>query len=198
VKAILSFLFLLLTITSFAQDNWQLNRDENGIKVYTSESTLSSVKSVRVEVNFNQPAEKIAAMIMNVSLYKEWIYGCIESTLISQLNDSMLVYRHVTDAPWPFEDRDQVSQFTRTLNKKTGSISITSILQKDYPETKGHVRIKQSKASWILIPQKDGSVKATYNLSFDPGGNIPAWLINLFITEGPYQTFLNLQKRLAS
>jgi hypothetical protein len=196
VKNIWIYLLVCLTHIAFAQQTWQLQKNDNGIKVFTSESTISSVKAVKVEIEFNQPIEKIAAAIMNVASYKNWIYGCIESTLISQPNDSELTYRHVTGAPWPFEDRDQVSKFIKRTNKTTGQISITSSIQSGYPEQKGYVRIKHSTASWVLIPQKNGTVKATYNLSFDPGGNIPSWLMNLFITDGPYQSFSNLKKLL--
>jgi hypothetical protein len=189
-------MLILFTVVGFAQPDWQLQKDENGIKVYTAENPESPVKLIRVEVEFDQPVEKIASTIMNVAEYKTWVYGCIESTTLARPNDSMVVYRHVTDVPWPFEDRDLVAQFTRTKNKSTGSVSISSAQIANYPEQEGYSRVKSSKAIWVLTPQKSGTVKAVYQLSVDPGGNMPGWLINLFITEGPYETFVNLQNLL--
>lgn len=193
---ILFALFLLCSVqTVNAQTNWQLQKDEQGIKVYTSEHSSTGVKAVKVEVEFTQPIEEISAIIMNVPGFPNWIYGCIESTIITKQSDSVILYRHVTDAPWPFEDRDQISKFTKTKNK-SGSITIASASQPGFPERDGFVRITQSSASWVLTPQKNGTVKTVYNLSFDPGGNIPDWMINVFITDGPYQTFINLKELL--
>jgi hypothetical protein len=198
MKTTYFFLFLFLMQYALAQSNWHLQKNENGIKIFTAESTSSPVKSVKAEIDINQSIEKVAAAIMNVALYKEWIYSCIESQLIKKVNDTVVIYRHITDAPWPFEDRDQVSQFTLTRNRENGYIYITSLLQTDYPEQKGFIRIKNSNERSLLIPQKNRTVKAIYNLNFDPAGNIPSWLMNIFITDGPYKSFVNLKNRLDS
>lgn len=196
MRIVLTLLLSSLILPSFAQPNWQLQKDEKGIKVYTSENLTTAVRAVKVEVEFTEPIEEISAIIMNVSAFPDWIYGCIESTVITKQGDSVILYRHVTDAPWPFEDRDQISKFTKTRNKTTGAINITSASQSGFPEREGFVRITQSNASWILTPQKNGTVKTVYNLSFDPGGNIPAWMVNVFITDGPFESFINLKKML--
>jgi hypothetical protein len=195
MRIVLAILLLCLTQTTFAQPNWQLQKDEQGIKVYTSENATTGVKAVKVEVEFTQPIDEISTIIMDVPGFPNWIYGCIESTIISRQSDSIILYRHVTDAPWPFEDRDQISKFTKTKNK-SGSITIASASQPGFPEREGFVRITQSSASWVLSPQKNGTVKTVYNLSFDPGGNIPDWMVNVFITDGPFQTFMTLKKML--
>jgi len=41
-------------------------------------------------------------------------------------------------------------------------------------------------------------IQVRYFLNIDPGGAIPAWITNLFITKGPYETFVNLAKQLKS
>lgn len=196
MRLLFALLYLSIIQTSVAQPNWQLQKDEKGIKVYTSENLTTAVRAVKVEVEFTQPIEKISAIIMNVSAFPDWIYGCIESSVITKQGDSVILYRHVTDAPWPFEDRDQISKFTKVRNKTTGTITIASASQSGFPAREGFVRITQSNASWILTPQKDGTVKTVYNLSFDPGGNIPAWMVNVFITDGPFETFITLKKML--
>ncbi len=35
-----------------------------------------------------------------------------------------------------------------------------------------------------------------YTLRMDPGGDIPAWLFNLFVTKGPVESFENLKVQL--
>jgi hypothetical protein len=40
-------------------------------------------------------------------------------------------------------------------------------------------------------------VNVEYTLFADPGGSVPAWLINLFITKGPMESFKKLKEHLA-
>ena len=41
-------------------------------------------------------------------------------------------------------------------------------------------------------------LKADYFIQVDPGGQIPAWVVNLVSTQGPYETFKNLIERVES
>ena len=58
-------------------------------------------------------------------------------------------------------------------------------------------RVPLLKSTWTLIPLKEGKVDITYHLRVDPGGIIPAWLVNLTLTIGPYNTMLRLKKEVA-
>ena len=40
-------------------------------------------------------------------------------------------------------------------------------------------------------------LKVSYFLNVDPGGSIPAWLVNLAVAEGPYESFRNLKRQLS-
>jgi hypothetical protein len=198
MKYLICFLGMHICINSFSQTNWILQRNENGIKIYTSTSSATQVKSVKAELQFTEPITTIAKSIYSVSEYSKWVYQCSQSDILKVINDSVLIYRHVTDLPWPFEDRDQVSKYTITKELKSKTITISSKTIEGYDEYKGYFRLKQSEARWELTPQLNGTVKAIYFLMFDPGGNIPSWLVNLFITDGPYQSFINLKKSLAN
>ncbi|UCE94218.1 MAG: hypothetical protein JSV73_02760, partial [Flavobacteriaceae bacterium] len=44
---IIIFLYLLLTDTSYAQENWDLIKDKKEIKVYTRSNTVSSFKEFK-------------------------------------------------------------------------------------------------------------------------------------------------------
>jgi hypothetical protein len=35
-----------------------------------------------------------------------------------------------------------------------------------------------------------------YILQLDPGGSIPGWILNMFATKGPMETFEHLKKKL--
>ncbi len=49
-------------------------------------------------------------------------------------------------------------------------------------------------SSWIIKPNQNGTISAEYHFSGDPGGTLPIWLINLFITEAPYKTQVKMHE----
>ena len=52
------------------------------------------------------------------------------------------------------------------------------------------------KSLWTLIPKGNGRVDVSYELIVDPGGWIPAWLVNMTMAVGPYNTILNMREEL--
>jgi hypothetical protein len=40
------------------------------------------------------------------------------------------------------------------------------------------------------------TIKAEYTLYADPGGSVPAWLVNLFIADGPLESFQKLKEHI--
>jgi hypothetical protein len=48
----------------------------------------------------------------------------------------------------------------------------------------------------VITPLGPHHVKILYTLRTDPGGDLPAWLFNLFVTKGPTESFKNLQEQL--
>jgi hypothetical protein len=67
----------------------------------------------------------------------------------------------------------------------------------DYvPEKKDIVRVKHSEGKWIITPESNGYLRVEYTLRTDPGGDIPAWLFNMFVTRGPLESFEKLQQQI--
>jgi hypothetical protein len=58
------------------------------------------------------------------------------------------------------------------------------------------VRVNQSKGHWVLTPAGRDRTKIEYTLHTDPGGNVPAWAVNLFAAEGPLETFKSMKRQL--
>lgn len=183
-----------LLFYAHAQNDWQLKKDDNGINVYTKSSESSPIKSIRATLEFDVPLSAVLALVSDICSYHTWVYKCKQSTVIKQISPTSAIFHHVTEAPWPFDNRDHVSVFEITKDDKTGIVTVKShVVSGVYPEQKGYVRLKKSQAGWIFTPVGDNKVLAVYELSFDPEGNIPAWLINLFITEGPYQSLSKMK-----
>jgi hypothetical protein len=82
-----------------------------------------------------------------------------------------------------------------SIDENKGSATARSqVVNGIVPEQPGYVRLKRSQASWTFTTIPGNRIAATYEISFDPNGNVPPWLINLFITEGPYESLSNMKQ----
>jgi hypothetical protein len=191
------FLITLLWVsvfTSYAQDHWELKKNENGIAVYTRGIANEKLKEIRVVCELPGTTAKLISILQNVSGHPNWVYLSEKATLVKRLNHNSLVYYTITDMPWPVTDRDLVVEFTYNQVPGTKNIAIRAESTSGYvPPKKGFVRVPYSLATWEVIPLKD-KIKVDYVFRVNPGGAIPAWLVNIAATTGPYNTFVKLRE----
>lgn len=188
---ILSCSFFLL-LSAFSYDNpgdWILKKDENGIKVYTRYSPGSNLKEVRVVNTVRSSLSAIVAVLIETKNYPQWIYACGEAQTLKLLNDREQYQYSVTNVPWPFSDRDVVTHLKVEQDSVTGIVMVNCNGTPDYiPDKEGRVRVQHFQSGYKLTPLDSGMVKVEFELYVDPGGNIPAWLINANIVLAPYNT----------
>jgi len=195
------FLFIsFLPLFTFAQskpvDDWHLRKDEKGIKVYTRHVDGVEIDQLKVVSVMHASLSSIAAVIMDVNHYPEWIYACKEGKLLQQVSPTEQYQYQRMAAPYPFSDRDAAIHFTISQDPKSKVISTHSLAVPDYvPDKKDIVRLPVFDGSYQLTPLSGGDVQVIYMLQIDPGGYIPSWLVNATIITGPLESTIRMQKQ---
>ena len=188
------FFFISSSNTAVAQQKWTLSSDQEGIQVYTRPMADSKIKAVRVSCNLAASATQAVAAILDIQSCAEWVYHSKQNVLIKQISPLELIYYSEVAVPWPAENRDFVVHIQVEQNLQTKVVTINSPCIPGYvPEKKGIVRISHSVGRWTITPAGKDHVKAEYVLEVDPMGTIPAWLINMFASKGPTETFRKLK-----
>jgi hypothetical protein len=178
----------------FAQDNWSLSVNREGIQVYTRPIANSKIKAIKVVTNLQATSSQLVAAILDIQTCNEWVYHSTENVLIKQISPLELIYYSRVDVPWPVEDRDYVVHIEVEQHPQTRVITVNSPCIPGYvAEKKNIVRISHTVGKWTITPIGKNQVRAEYMLEVDPMGSIPAWLTNLFATKGPLETFRNLK-----
>lgn len=198
LRTILSLFIILLSLNvAVAQKSWKLATKKEGIQIYTATVPDSKVNAIRVECSLNARPTQIVALLMDVESAPKWIYHTKSCKLIKRVSASELYYYSEVSVPWPVENRDFVAHLTVNQDAKTKMVTIDGPAVSGYvPVKSGIVRIENSKGKWIITPAGDGRVHVEYTLHADPGGAIPAWMVNMFATEGPLQIFRQLKLQL--
>lgn len=175
--------------------DWHLVRDESGIKVFSRKSNNSAIKEIHIKASTKAKLEEVSQLLSNVQLYNKWVYKCETSILIQKKSEEEFVYYVAIDFPFPMTDRDLVIHSKHQLDEN-GVYRSTSIASKvDMKENSDYIRIPEFVSKWIITPTENNQHLIEYYTYSNPGGDIPSWLINLAIDQGPYQTmksFLSL------
>ena len=184
----------------FAQNQWALKKDHNGIRVYTSAVPGSLFKAFRsVCTVHNTSLEEVAAVVLDVSHYDLLFPDTREVRLLEKKSDGHFIHYMVTDAPWPVEDRDGVYELIARQHPENKMITADiRCIRYPVPVKKNVVRMNRGEGQWILTELKDGQVEVSYRYHGEPEGSIPAWLANSSVVSIPYQTMKNLRARIAS
>jgi len=198
-----SVLILLVSLVTWFQPeekltetgNWKLIKNKDGIKAFTREVKESDVKQVRVTATIKTTLTALVAIVRDVGSHTKWIYRCKKATVLKRNNNTDTYYYNETEAPWPVADRDIITHAVIKQNKETKIVTITSTGVPNYiPEKKDIVRIKKLNAKWIFVPKPDGTIDVTSLLLIDLGGDLPSWLVNMAIADGPFETVYNMRK----
>jgi hypothetical protein len=192
----LILLFLLVTNCAAAQthDNWVLREDNDGVKIFTRDVENSKIKAIKVECQLDATLSQVVAVLMDVKHSEEWLYHTASNYIVKQVSPSDLYYYSLVKMPWPVSDRDFIAHLIVSQDSTTRVVTINGPCTADMvPMKSGVVRIADSDGKWRLTPAANGKVNIVYTLHADPGGSLPSWLINLFITQGPSQSFKKLK-----
>lgn len=198
-RCLLPFFLLLVLSGTMAQtaSGWELKRDKGGIKVYVRETENSKIKELKFTTRVQASLNNIAAVLTNVEGFDEWVYASVISKPIKKLSETEVYYYTEVDFPWPFENRDLVLHSKFWQDPRTFAIhSLTTSSHWMEPEKTGLVRIKKVDLRWTFTPLGNGVVKVDYYMNSDPGGSIPAWIVNLAADQGPLQTMVKFKEML--
>lgn len=181
-----------MSFITFSQATWELDKNKNGIKVYTRIKENSSFKSFKAVMTVDASTSEILKILQNTNNYTNWYGYTKTSKLLKQ--EKNIQYNYVeTIFPWPFRNRDMVYKMTTNkFNKNAIKISLQGI--PNYMlEKKGIVRMKKAKG-YILLQPSDNKTEIIYVFHSEPGDNIPAWMANNSIAKLPFKTMSGLQK----
>ena len=179
-----------------AQGDWKLERNKEGIEIFSRGSVDSRIKSLKAVCTVESTLSQLAAVLLDIKNQDEWFYHT-SSSVLKEVSPSELYYYAELNFPMPFSNRDFVEHIIISQNPVNLVMTMTVQNIPDFiPPKKGIVRVMQSQCKWVVTPLNKKSLLVEFTLFADPAGSIPVWLINLMSSYGPYETFKKLKTQL--
>ncbi len=191
----LPFIMLFLTVSVLqAQDSWKQIREKQGITVFTRSNPNMDFKEFRSNMTVNGTVEQFLSVLYDVDGLSSWGYNVKKAHPVSSDGDTIQVYYAEAKAPFPYKNRDGVYLNRLRWNSKERELFVEIDMPDDLiPEKENLVRM-EGYGSWIVRELNDEKLEIIFQMQMDPGGNIPAWMANMFAGDTPYHTLRGLRE----
>lgn len=200
LRLLACFLFAIFLLPSAHAADWELAVDSHDVRVWTRAVPDYPIREIRAETTVKSTLNGLVALLMDTEHAASWIYRTDRIDLLKRDDASGSFLIHVmTDFPWPLTDRDAMVEGRIVQAADSGIITVSSrsLPVGSYPVSADFVRMPDMEGSWTFQPLEDGQVKVVMTMRANPGGNIPAAVVNLIIHETPYRTLRALRKVIA-
>ena len=189
---VLTFGLIPKNISLIQSSNWELAKNESGIKVFTREKEGSGIKEFKTVATVKIEMSVLENILDDINNYASWQDNVASAKILKKISSSENYYYTTTDVPWPIGDRDIILHSVKTTaNKSTITYSLTST-PSYIPIKDDYTRINNAAGKWQLKAQENGETLVIHQFYGDPEGSIPNWIVNMFIVDGPHETMVNL------
>jgi hypothetical protein len=192
------FVFLVLCFqfgSVSGQPDWKLVAHEDGIQVYCRSVAGSKIRALKATFEIHSGLRQVVSLLLDLNAAKQWIGHTKSCSLLKQISPSELYYYTEVALPWPLNNRDFVSHMEIFQDPVSYIVTINiPPVSGMISERPGIVRINQAIGNWLLKPLGKGRIKVEYTLQVDPGGIIPAYVVNFFAVKAPILSIKKMQK----
>ena len=167
---------VLLLISGWAQADWELKSDKDGVQVFTRAVEGSAFKQVKLIAEFPGNRNAVLKAFGDGSVCADWVALCVESNVLEKIDDGEYIARAILNFPWPFANRDVVFR-RRTTDLDDGTLRITQFPEADYLPKQKQVRML-SENTYDFSSVDDNRLKMIWINHSNPGPGVPKGVFN--------------------
>jgi hypothetical protein len=165
------------------EDGWEIQLDKKGLKVMTKCTKDSPINILKLVAEVPLPMNSIYNVLHDPEYRKTWDENMIEGFLIEKLDAYNDVGYYAAKSPvWTISNRDfcNIRSWYTPPDDSERVIINHSVPHPKCPEKKGFVRANSILTGYWLrpFPGDDSKTILIYMTRTDPGGWIPAWVVN--------------------
>ena len=204
-KFLLLVFFLAVTVPAYnplvaEEEKWHLAYKTDGIDVYRRVAEGSKFIEFKAIGDLRGTMSEYVSVILNTDEHSDWAPRCLEARNIEKINDQDVIIYSVYAGVWPTADRDYAAKMSITSKPGISTVRV-DVERVEPPDTlpvaTDRVHIPRLKSSWIFKQITQDITHVELCALVDPGGWVPAWLVNLGYRKVPYQFLKNLEAQVA-
>lgn len=166
------------TPASGSEAQWESYSDKDGVHVYTRAADGTSIKDVMATAVVEAPPEQVLAVLGDVEAYPE-VMPPTESAKLIGRSGATAWYYMVLNPGW-ITRRDYCIRASLSRLANGAFKSEWAIDGRTCPAPRASlVRMVRNEGQWLLSPLAGGkATSVVYQAHSEPGGSVPAWMVN--------------------
>lgn len=196
MRSIIIVFICLISISLFGQD-WDFQKETEGIKAYNRTVANSKFKEYRIETEIEGSLESMVAVLQDMDVYLDIFADQKEATVIKSSGQTHFeIFQH-TKTPFPVKDRFSYSDSDYSYDAASNTVTLEiECLDNEYlqKQKKRGVLVTDCKGSWKIKDLKNGKLGIVHQFYANPEGMVPAWLINKRTVDSPIRSIKSIRK----
>jgi len=185
-----------LFLTASKEGEWEKSMEKDEIIVYTRKVESSPFKEILADAEMYGSIQKFRQIITGIENYTQWMPDCKSAKIIENPSPNDITYHMKLKVPFPFSNRDIIQQII--LNESNNKLIVDIINRPNKIEKeKNWVRMLKAEGRWTIEQISHNMVSIKFQYAADPGGGVPAWMVNTFIVKNPHKTLQNVREMMA-
>lgn len=193
----------LLPVYGFAESEWRLAKEEDGVTVHVRNVAKSKIHEFKGVTRVRASLDSVAAVLYDNAAYPDWHYHCESTERLETLGFGAYYIYQVYGISFPISNRDVIFRTEFQQDPKTRIITIRVTGDPDYCERNQSeicqktvvprwVRISKSSGFYRLRPLSAQETEVTWQMHIEPGGWISSKLVNSIVPDIPKNTLEDL------
>lgn len=161
-----------------AESGWRTDVRQDDLLI-ESRPLAGGLREYRAEArDIDAPLQAFLNLLQDTRAHGLWMRNTRSVTVLQQFSAHENRVRTEFVLPWPFMDRELINR-SRYWQEKDSCVIRLEAHAEPYalPPNPGLVRIRRAQGLWRMVPQPGGGMHLHYQGFFDPGGQLPGWLI---------------------
>ena len=181
-----------------AQGEWKLRKETDGITAFTRKIEGSKFDEYRVETTMDGSLSSFYALMKDFDSYPQFFPDTENIQILKDSPEEHIIYIH-TNAPFPAKDRDGVfsNVFSFSDDRELLRIDIACV-DDGYVPNKKLIQIKKCGGFWEVRQKSEDEIFVKHQFVADPGGKVPAFIINLKTVQNPIKTLKSIRENISS
>ncbi|WP_457676735.1 START domain-containing protein [Thiolapillus sp.] len=204
MKPLISLILAFLLSPALA-GNWKLEKDEEGIRVYTRDYPASDIREFRAEMRLPVSLDRVLAVFDDFKRYPEWKFKVSKAGVLDQPDARSWHHYQDINMPFPLDDRlfvlhsrlRPVSEQEVVIETRAvpGWCKAHDVKTCEPVNASDALLVQKASGKHVLRQLDDGSTHVTWIQHAEPGGVLPDWLVNSMLVDGPWETFNKLREQ---
>jgi len=187
------FFFLLFLSQLRGQEQWDLVKEDEGIKVFTRTNEVMSFKEFKASAIVKGKVNEFVSVLYDVNGLATWGHNISEARLLERPNDTIQIYYAVAKAPWPYKNRDGIYKNIFSWDAVNRTLTVKISMLEDNRELSDKFVRMDGYGYWKVKEISANEIQIDFQMQVDPGGSIKAWMANMFVTDSPFYTMKGIR-----